>query len=377
MAAADRSVQLAGLADDAVAGVLRAADRSKPDRSWLRAVGWHGPHLDREALDAVVPDRPVRVQHRSGALWILNSAGLRAVGIDEPTGRLFGMDDVLRERTPPESPPDVAGVGRQLASFGVTGITDATPTERPEDVAALAATGLDVLAMSSPALALESNGPAKVLPADHALPGVDELADEMRAARAQRRAIAVHCVTAAGLVLALAAWDLVGIDPADRVEHGSVIPDALVPMIAERGLTVVTQPNFVAERGDDYLAEVDATDLPFLYRCRSLLDAGVPVAFGTDAPFGDADPWKAIAAAVHRRTPSGATVLPAEAVDARTALSLFLSSARAPGGPPRHVEPGAPADLVLLDAPLGEALAEPSSERVRMTMRRGDVGFCR
>ena len=231
--------------------------------------------------------------------------------------------------------------------------------------------------MSSPALTFEGNGPAKILPADHALPGLDELVDELRAARAHERPIAVHCVTAAGLALALAAWDVVGVEPHDRVEHGSVIPDAFVPMLADRGLTVVTQPNFVAERGDDYLAEVDAVDLPFLYRCRSLVEAGVPIAFGTDAPFGDADPWKAIAAAVQRATASGATVLPAEAIDAETALSCFLSSPRAPGGAPRRVEVGASADFVLLDTPLAETLAEPSSERVRMTLRRGDVTFCR
>jgi predicted amidohydrolase YtcJ len=184
-------------------------------------------------------------------------------------------------------------------------------------------------------------------------------------------------VTAAGLVLALAAWEEVGVQPGDRIEHGSVIPDECVPMLATRGLTVVTQPNFVAERGDDYLAEVDAADQPFLYRCRSLLDAGVPVAFGTDAPFGDADPWKAIAAAVHRRTASGAALLPAEGVDAQTALALFLSHPRAPGGPSRRIETGAPADLALLDAPLAEVLAEPSSERVQMTLRGGAVVFSR
>ena len=377
MAAADRSVQLAGLAADAASAALRAAGESAPAGSWIRAIGWHGSDLDRAALDAVVPDRPVRVQHRSGALWILNSLALEAVGIDEPTGRLFGMDDVVRERVPAEAPPDVAAVGRRLASYGVTGVTDATPTNRPDDIAALGGTDLDVLAMSAPALPFEGNGPAKILPADHALPGLDELVDEMGSARADRRPIAIHCVTAAGLVLALAAWDEVGVEPGDRVEHGSVIPDELVPMLAERGLTVVTQPNFVAERGDDYLAEVDAADKPFLYRCRSLLDAGVPVAFGTDAPFGDADPWKAIAAAVHRRTPSGATVLPGEGVDAHTALAKFLSAARAPGGAARRVEVGGAADLVLLDAPLAEALAEPSSERVRMTLRRGEVTFCR
>ena len=46
---------------------------------WVRAVGYHeavaGP-LDRAALDEVSPPVPVRVQHRSGVLWTLNSAGL-------------------------------------------------------------------------------------------------------------------------------------------------------------------------------------------------------------------------------------------------------------------------------------------------------------
>ena len=285
---------------------------------------------------------------------------------------------MVRERIPSESPPDLAAVGRRLASYGVTGVTDATPTDRPEDIALLERTGLDVLAMSSPAFSFEGNGPAKILPADHALPGLADLVEQMRVARRTgNRRIAIHCVTAAGLVLALAAWDEVGVEPDDRVEHGSVIPDELVPMLASRRLTVVTQPNFVAERGDDYLAEVDAADQPFLYRCRSLLDAGVPVAFGTDAPFGDPDPWKAISAAVHRRTPSGASVVPGEGVDAATALSLFLSPGPAPGGPPRRVEAGAPADLVLLDAPLADSLAEPSAERVRMTVRAGDVVFAR
>jgi predicted amidohydrolase YtcJ len=328
-------------------------------------------------LDAAVPDRPVRVQHRSGALWVLNSRALEAIGVDEPTGRLFRMDDVLRARIPADEPPDVAAVGRRLFSYGVTGVTDATPTERADDIDLLARAGLDVLAMSAPTLAFDGNGPAKILLADHALPALDDLVDQMRIARAGGRRIAGHCVTAAALVLALAAWDAVGIEPGDRVEHGSVIPDDLVPALAGNELTVVTQPNFVAERGDDYLAEVDTADQPLLYRCRSLLDAAVPLAFGTDAPFGDPDPWKAIAAATLRRTASGKSVLPAEAVDPQTALARFLSPAWAPGGPPRRVEHRAPADVVLLQAPLADVLANPSADAVRMTMRAGEVVFGR
>ena len=51
-----------------------------------------GP-LDRAALDDVEPRTPVRVQHRSGILWTLNSAGLAAVGLpDHPDGRLRSAD---------------------------------------------------------------------------------------------------------------------------------------------------------------------------------------------------------------------------------------------------------------------------------------------
>src|SRR5438270_2869073 len=52
----------------AFAAALRAADRRLALGGWLRATGYHesvaGP-LDRAALDALLPDRPARVQHRS------------------------------------------------------------------------------------------------------------------------------------------------------------------------------------------------------------------------------------------------------------------------------------------------------------------------
>ena len=95
---------------------LAAALAARPPAraGWLRGVGYHesvaGP-LDRERLDALLAEPPLRIQHRSGALWILNSAaatlGLDA-GVDAPgverdargraSGRLFRLDAWLRER---------------------------------------------------------------------------------------------------------------------------------------------------------------------------------------------------------------------------------------------------------------------------------------
>ena len=51
------------------------------------------------------------------------------------------------------------------------------------------------------------------------------------------------------------------------------MPPELAEWIARLGLTVVTQPSFVRERGDSYLRDVDAADRAWLYRCRGALDA--------------------------------------------------------------------------------------------------------
>ena len=403
LAAAARSVKVGPGevgGSDGFARALSTADAAlEPDR-WLRAVGYHesvaGP-IDRHALDAIVPGRPVRVQHRGGAMWVLNSAALAAIGLLEPdaappsgverttgggvTGRLFGLDAWIGQRVPRE-PLDLAGVGRSLLDLGVTGVTDATPIDQGDDLDVLAAAvaagdlvqqvvvtgGLGLDPRSGAAL---ERGPVKLVVADHRLPSLDDLAGAMADAHRRGRAVAVHCVTRVALLLALAAWDEVGPRSGDRIEHGAVVHPEEAVRIAGHGLTVVTQPAFVAERGDDYLADVEAEDRPYLWPCAGLLRAGIAVGGSTDAPFGPADPWQAIAAAVERRTAAGHVLGPDERLDARRALDLFLGTPHAPGGPPRRIVPGAPADLCLLAVPLHEALGAPSADLVAATVRAG------
>jgi predicted amidohydrolase YtcJ len=216
-------------------------------------------------------------------------------------------------------------------------------------------------------------GPAKIVIADHDLPALDVLVRGFRAARDRRRSIAVHCVTRVALVLALAAWDEVGSRPGDRIEHGAVVPVELDERLRQHALVVVTQPSFVADRGDQYLTDVAPEDLPVLWRCGTLRDAGIDVAGSTDAPFGDPDPWRAIAAAVDRRTETGRVLGPDDRLSPERALAMFLSPLDDPGGPPRTLSVGAPADLCLLDRPLGQVLRAPTSEAVRAVLRAGAV----
>lgn len=388
--------------EDQMAFALRQAHDALGHGEWLRAIGYHesvaGP-LDRWRLDALIPDRPVRVQHRTGGAWVLNSRGLALVDVDSagdrsgverdgdgrPTGRLLGLDRWLRARLPPHPPPDLAAVGRRLARYGVVGVTDTTPAVSLDDLAPIAAAVRDgtlpqhVVVTGSPRLAgadvpsCLTRGPVKIVIDEYARPPLDGLVQWMATARRADLPVAVHCVTRAGLSLALDAWDEIGVRPGDRIEHGSVVPPDLRAVVAAKGLTIVTQPGFVQERGDRYLASVDPEDLPHLYPCRALIEAGIPVGGSTDAPYGHPDPWRAIATAIERRTSSGAPLGVREAVAPERALALFLATPDHPGGAPRRVEVGAPADLCLLDAPLSQVLEDPSSTHVAATVIGGAV----
>jgi predicted amidohydrolase YtcJ len=307
-----RALAAASASVDVGPGVdLAAALRSAPGR-WVRAVGYAGDDLDRRRLDLLVADRPVRVQHRSGALWILNSPALRAVGLpDDHDGRLFRQDEWLRDRLPATT-HDLEAVGDAGLTLGVTAFTDTTPGRQPDEAEALRAALPQRLELMMP-LEVPGSATVKLLLDDDTLPPIDELTRFVDAVHSAGRQLAVHCVTRVQLVAALAA----GLGPGDRIEHGALIPHELDHELRSRRLTVVTQPNFVAERGEQYARDLDAGDLAVLYRCGSLIRAGIRVLGGTDAPFGGRDPWAAMRAAVHR------DLVPEERIDAETALGLF------------------------------------------------------
>jgi predicted amidohydrolase YtcJ len=144
-------------------------------------------------------------------------------------------------------------------------------------------------------------------------------------------AVAVHCVGAATLVAALDAFAALprGVRSCrrHRLEHLAECPPPLVDRIRALGLTVVTNPAFVRERGDVYRSETHRDAWGWLYRARSLLAAGVPLGAGSDAPVGPLSPWIGMVAARTRRTPSGAVLGPGERLSAAAALALFTRGA--------------------------------------------------
>ncbi|HEV7850899.1 MAG TPA: amidohydrolase family protein, partial [Mycobacterium sp.] len=302
-----------------LAQALRTAEPG-PD-GWIRAVGYHASvagELDRDQLDALVADTPVRVQHRSGAMWILNSAALSRVGLaDHPDGRLRSSDDWAHAL--PRRVTALADITHRLAGYGVTGITDATPDLTAEDVATLSVAHR----RGEIPQRLHFLAPGKRILHDDRL-DVDELIGWVSDHHDDDIPVALHCVTHAQLVVALAALRSAGGHRLDRIEHAAVVPDEMLADLVDVGVTVVTQPNFVAERGEHYLRDVPVGEHPQLWRVASLMRAEIPLAASTDAPFGGMDPWAAMRAAVHRTTAAGDVLGPIERITADEALSLFL-----------------------------------------------------
>lgn len=298
-------------------GLRVALQQQAPDpRGWIRGVGYHesvAGDLDRNALDALLPDRPVRVQHRTGQLWMLNSRAIERLGLDRDarvpsgvecdaagyaTGRVYRCDAWLRERIGPDAPPSLADVSRRLAALGVTAVTDATASNGPDELAAFAAArargelSQRIVVMGSlelselrppPGVAI---GPVKIHLAEAELPDPDAVIATIRAAHGRRRNVAIHATTRVELVFALAAYEAAGVCAGDRLEHVHVAPPECVATVARLGLTACVHPDLIEARRASWLDEVEAADAPWLGRIDLLRAAGVPLLPGSDAPHG-------------------------------------------------------------------------------------------
>ncbi|TDU30927.1 putative amidohydrolase YtcJ [Panacagrimonas perspica] len=388
---------------DQLRSVIADADRAG-DGQWIRGTGYHesvaGP-LDRAILDIWAPRHPLRVQHRSGRLWIFNSRGLERLGVREDgadpleridgdlTGCLYDADAWLRSRIGGQRPP-LDALSRRLARLGITGVTD---TGHANDLAVLAAMAasmasgelmqqLAVMGDASLDIAEPEALDGRVIRAahkfhlhDHDLPDFQATCEAIRRSHAAGRCAAFHCVTRGELVFALAVLTEAGTSGRDRIEHAGLVAPELIDELLRLRLRVVTQPQFVFERGDAYLRDVDAVEHAHLYRLRSFLGSRVPLAAGSDAPYGDPDPWKAMSSAVARRTRAGEPMTPGESLTPEQALDLFMAPLDDPGASPRKVEAGAWADLCLLDRPWVEARKALHEVASRMTLIRGSVAW--
>lgn len=372
---------------------------------WLRAIGYHDSvagELTRWQLDQYISDRPVRVQHRSGKMWIVNSLAAEILQLDkykslpgvhcndngQVTGRLFRLDNWMRDKLGTQALPDIQAVSQLLASYGISGITDATPSNSASMVSQLSAAIthnkllqrvelMGAFDLPEPDHPLLTRGAVKLLLDEHKLPEFEVLINQIQKAHQQNRGVAIHCVTRTELIFSLSALLAGGKHTGDRIEHASVTPNEALPLMQEAQVSIVTQPGFINERGDQYLVDVKAEHHELLYRGKTFLESGIPLAGSSDAPYGPIDPWLTMRAAVERCSANGTVIGEQERLTPEQALALFTSPAHSPGKNSRKIEVGACADLCLLDRGWQFARKRLDSRDVKATIRQGELIYCR
>ncbi len=128
-----------------------------------------------------------------------------------------------------------------------------------------------------------------------------------------------------------------------RLEHAQLIDPADVPRLRELGVLIAAQPHALSSPDKDR-ALIGAERAERAYPYRSLLDAGVPLSFGSDAPAeGSINPFRAIRYAVERRGPERITV--EEALRCYTQGGAYAEGAEQEKG---TLDPGMRADFVAL-----------------------------
>lgn len=403
--AATRSSVLCGPPEVNDVEALAQALAASPGGDWIRGIGYHDSvagELTRWQLDQLISDRPVRIQHRSGKMWMVNSVAAEILELDSnnnlagierdcsgrANGRLFRLDHWLRSKLASQSPPDLASVSQQLASFGVTGLTDASPSNSGAEVELFThavSNGqllqrvlmMGDLALPVPSHQRVSRGAYKILLDEHHLPEFDSVIGQMVSAHQQRRPVAVHCVTRTELVFALSAMMAAGHLPGDRIEHASVATDEAIKLMQQAQVAVVTQHGFISQRGDQYLQDVNPGHHALLYRGKAFLNAGLPLAGSSDAPYGLSDPWLTMRAAVDRTTSSGQYIGVDEKLSPEQALALFTSKAEQPGSVQRKIAVGQVADFCLLDRSWASARLRLDSADVAATIVDGELIYSR
>jgi predicted amidohydrolase YtcJ len=166
-------------------------------------------------------------------------------------------------------------------------------------------------------------------------------------------------------------------DHRHRLEHCALCPPPFIDKLAETGSVVVTQPGFLHFYGEKYVTEVDSDLHSWLYRAKSLLERGVPVAGSSDCPISPLAPLLGIQVAITRRSRSGSAVNLQDRLSLLEALSLFTSAGAWVGFEETQkgkIMPGMLADLVVLE---GDLLAVPVEEigslKVVMTIVGGKI----
>ncbi|WP_169432927.1 amidohydrolase [Desulfotignum balticum] len=406
--------------------------QSRPG-SWIRAQKYcefdlkEKRHPNRWDIDQAVCDFPVKLTHRSGHAHVLNSLGLTLAGISrstpdppggmidrdlhtgDPTGLLYEMGGYLSKCIPrPEADQfehAVKMAGNELIASGITSFQDASIGNGTDEWHAfhnwiqkkliqhhvtmmLGADTFDIHGRdiffgltAGPRLQL---GGVKIIldeTTGSLHPEQRQLNEKVLEIHRAGQQVAIHAIEAnavesACLAIEHALKRFPRTDHRHRIEHCSVCPSQLAGRLASAGIWVVTQPSFVYFNGKRYLETVPRQQHAFLYPIKSLLDKGISVAAGSDAPVAPLDPFAGIYSAVTRCCETGERIGENNAISVMDALAMMTIKAAMAC---RHemvkgsISPGKRADMILVDQdPTKVDLEDLKTLKVQKTILGGE-----
>ncbi|MBF6170574.1 amidohydrolase [Nocardia blacklockiae] len=148
-----------------------------------------------------------------------------------------------------------------------------------------------------------------------------------------------------------------------RVEHAELLDAAQIATLAGCGVIASVQPGFDAEWGGPdgmYATRLGPERAAALNPFSAMAAAGISLALGSDAPVTALDPWEAVRAAAHHRTP-GHRISPRAAFAAATRGAWRAGGVR--DGVAGTLVPGAPASYAVWDAT--ELVVAAASDKVQ------------
>ncbi len=168
----------------------------------------------------------------------------------------------------------------------------------------------------------------------------EELLDLAGRARAAGLEVALHAIGDAAIEQALDVFAATGATGA--IEHAQLVRWQDVPRMADLGIRASVQPAHLLDDRDVTAAcwpDGEARS----FALRTMVDAGVDVRLGSDAPVAPADPWLAMAAAIHRSGDEREPWHPEQHLVIGEALAASTDGWGT-------ISPGHPGDIVLLEA---------------------------
>jgi predicted amidohydrolase YtcJ len=393
-----------------IAQILKAvsdhAARAQPGE-WLVFFGYNELRLDdhrkpsREELDKAAPGNPVLLIHHSYHEGVLNTAGLELSGLSElkadpiggsivrtrlgaPTGvvteRCFGQaEGVARQACLAKSRDgwfSAAGAYQErLLAAGITHVCDAAVPPSLERLYVewdrrgellIGVTMMPIVEnmMGAPHDRLRANATGWQegrLNVGTMLYPDDSIFDMIKAAANSGFSVGVHAggnAAIAKVLEAMAAHHAGPLPP--RIDHFFFADHENRQRAADIGAHIVVQPPHLGDFGQVVLSAGLPKTLGF-HAYRDHLDAGLTLAASSDAPVSTFDVRRAIQTAVTRRLPSGARLMPEQAVTAKEVLKMYTTGGAAVLGMHGQIgvlAPGARADAVVFSEDLTTVPAE-------------------